>query len=451
MTLRDEIEHRPLLIAALGMAIGIACGLDWRYGWMLLFVLVPLSFARRFIAAATIILGLILSPRGSPPNTQPSFFEGEVVVVSQSVASKDGQRADVRSGSQRFRMYFGDQAIALGDTLRIVGTIRPPNEFSEAYFRNLGLRGWIAPTQIKTIREGPWLWHVARSVRASFGRTIRQYLTPESAAVVDAICFNVDAELAPETYDALSRTGTIHIISTSGLHVMIVATFLAFLLAPLPVPRPVALGLLAILLLIYCGAAGLRPPAVRAASMTMVGYAAYLFRRSPDAPSALAAFMFLELLVSPTSLLDRSFQFSCLIVGGLVLFMRSDSEVLAMHGFWDAVRLSWVASLVSAPLVAFVFGRVAWLSILANLLIAPAITVLTVGALVMWGLGTVAPGMARAAAQFLEGLCGYVLAIVEHLSALGWSVLELPPFSWLWLVVAYAAILWCWRPYVRPA
>ncbi|MBV6458302.1 MAG: hypothetical protein HONBIEJF_01428 [Fimbriimonadaceae bacterium] len=434
------------------MAVGLACSLDIGVSFLLLFVLVPVSGARRQLAAVAIAAGLLLAPRLELPNqSRPTLVATDVVVISQSVATHDGQRADISVAGTRYRMYFGDQDVALGDTLRIVGEVRPPNEFSENYFRDHRLAGWVAPSRIETTRRGPEIWHVARSIRESFTSSIRAYLSEESAALVDAICFNVDADLDLDTYDALSRTGTIHIISTSGLHVLILATFLGWLLAPLPIPRPVALGILCLLLLLYCGAAGLRPPAVRATMMAMIGYSAYLFRRSPDPLSALAAFVILELLVSPTSLLDRSFQFSCVIVAGLILLGRIDDEGIAFRDFRELVQLSWIASLVSAPLVAYVFGRVSWLSIVANLLIAPAITVLTVGALLMWGFGAVSAGLARGVGRFLEGLCQYVVAVVQGLSDLRWSVLELPPFSGLWLVPAFAAILWTWRPYVRPA
>jgi len=452
VTLREQLEHRPLLVAAGGLAVGLGCSFDVGVSFLLLFVLAPISLGRRRLAAISIVVGLLLAPRlESVTTSEPKLLAAEVTVVSQTVATGEGQRADISDGTHRYRMYFGNDDVALGDTLRIVGEVRPPNEFNENYFRDHRLAGWISPSRVQSVNRGPEVWHLARRIRESFSTSIRTNLTEPSAALVDAICFNVDADLDLDTYDALSRTGTIHIISTSGLHVLILATFLGWLLAPLPIPRPVALGILCLLLLLYCGAAGLRPPAVRATMMAMIGYSAYLFRRSPDPLSALAAFVILELLVSPTSLLDRSFQFSCVIVAGLILLGRMDDEVLVFHDLRQAMQLSWIASLVSAPLAAYVFGRVTWLSIVANLLIAPAITVLTVGALLMWGFGAVSAGLARGVGRFLEGLCQYVFSVVEGLSNLRWSVSELPPFSGLWLVPMFALILWTWRPYVRPA
>lgn len=90
-------------------------------------------------------------------------------------------------------------------------------------------------------------------------------MSPEAAALVRSVCFNDDSDLTKSLRANLVDSGTVHIISTSGLHVALLSGILFGLFRKLPIPRWAQIALLAMILLLYVAAAGWRPPRVRRA------------------------------------------------------------------------------------------------------------------------------------------------------------------------------------------
>ena len=98
--------------------------------------------------------------------------------------------------------------------------------------------------------------------------------------------FQLTSGLDSDDWHELRASGTTHIVSTSGLHVLIAGFALLFLLTKSDLPRPLQIVLLLVCLLLYGGAAGLRPPIIRAIVMIGVALSAYLFRKGVDLISA---------------------------------------------------------------------------------------------------------------------------------------------------------------------
>ena len=228
------------------------------------------------------------------------------------------------------------------------------------------------------------------ALRAATGRRIDRIFgvdAPMGRALVIA-----DMSAIPvEQRDRYATAGLVHMLSVSGLHVGIVALALELLASILRLPIAPARVVTLLLLGVYVAAIGAPPPAVRAAVMLGALLVSRVMQR-PTSPWAILALGAAAPLWNPRTALDLGWQLSvagtaALIAGGALSKRvvpqkwRSWKRALATGGV-----VSLVATAVTAPLVAWAFGRVSLLGPVTNLLADPVMALLhplLVGALAL--------------------------------------------------------------------
>jgi competence protein ComEC len=196
------------------------------------------------------------------------------------------------------------------------------------------------------------------------------------------------------------------------------------LLAALALPLLALLGLalrarlLVVLALIaaYVPLAGAGPSIQRAGVMGAAGLVAGLAGRPSSRWYALLLAAGLTLAINPRAAADPGWQLSfAAVVGILALAARVRDALVARRSpaaLAEALALTFSATLGTAPLIAFHFGRVSLASLPANLLAAPAV------APIMW-LGMIAAAigeLAPAVAAPVNALSGYPLAYMGWLA-----------------------------------
>ena len=239
------------------------------------------------------------------------------------------------------------------------------------------------------------------ALRAATGDRIDALFGPD-APVVRALVIADMSAIPAEQRDRFARAGLVHMLSVSGLHVAIIALALELMAGVLRLPpRAARLGTLAILAL-YVAAIGAPPPAVRAAVMLALLLGSRSLQRPTSAWAVLAVGGVVP-LVDPIVVLDLGWQLSvagtvALVAGG-ALARRALPE--RMRGWTRALArgmvVSVVATLVTAPLVAWSFGRIAVLGPLTNLLADPVMGL--VQPLLFVALAIPVPALARVAAD----------------------------------------------------
>jgi competence protein ComEC len=240
----------------------------------------------------------------------------------------------------------------------------------------------------------------------------RKALPAVQASAMNGIVLGASSELPPDLEDDFVRTGTAHILSTSGLHVGMLAAMLIFLLRLCPIPRRLAYLLAIGGLIVFAVMAGCRPAIVRSVIMASIFLLGYVFEREPDLRNTLACAALALLVYDPQNLFDAGFQMSFVTVLTIVLAlprlqgllgrqreippdMRPERKAARYAGnslvgaFW----ISLAAQLGAAPLTAYYFNQGAPIALLANLLIMPLIPFVI-------GLGLLAP-LAGAIAPWL--------------------------------------------------
>lgn len=218
------------------------------------------------------------------------------------------------------------------------------------------------------------------AMRASAGQRIDRIFTTD-APVVRALVIG-DMTLIPAAQrDRFARAGLVHMLSVSGLHVAIIALALELLAGALRLPKPAARIVTIVLLAAYVAGIGAPPPAVRAAVMLGLLIASRTMQR-PTSPWAVLAVGGVAPLVSARTVLDLGWQLS--VAGTIALAAGGSLARRTIPAGWRGARrsisraalVSIVATLVTAPLVAWTFGRVALLGPVTNLVADPVMGLL---------------------------------------------------------------------------
>lgn len=201
------------------------------------------------------------------------------------------------------------------------------------------------------------------------------------APMAKALLIADQHEIPPEMRDRYARAGMVHMLSISGLHVAIVAGAMVLVLQAAHLSRRAASIAGVLLTCGYVAVIGAPAPAVRSAAMLAIVAASNATQRPTSPWAGLAVGAFAPLVV-PGTILDLGYQLSVIGIAGLIV-----SGSLARRFLTDRLdgwRLrvsrelltSIVATIVTAPLIAWYFGRVSLIAPLANLAAGPLIAIL---------------------------------------------------------------------------
>lgn len=399
-------------------------------------------------------IGWLTPSPPSLPFAQEERLRAEIDVLTVPTSAEDRLRflAQTPRGLALVSVP-ADAPAELGARLRVEALFVPLDASSRQ--SALGVTHRLREVKlIDVVEPGSTLSAAGLNVRRSFLTWAEQRLSRDSARLVSAICFNADADLASGQRDALARSGTLHIVSTSGLHVMLLAGFLSVALSWLPIPRPGQLALLGALVLVYIAAAGMEPPAIRAAAMILLMLPAYLLRRQADALSALCLSVLFILLWMPWTLRDVGLHLSFLTMLSLILWgpeVTARSRTL-WGGFVAAWKLSCVAAVASAPLVAYQFGEVSIVAPAGNLVTALLVPALIGLSLLGWLSSQLVPVLGGWVAGLLvEPIAVAVDRWTSWLGGLPFAAVSFPAFPGWLVVLIYTALALLWRPYRRRA
>jgi competence protein ComEC len=221
--------------------------------------------------------------------------------------------------------------------------------------------------------------------RRYFSRRIRLFHSGEAARVLEGMLLGKRAEFPEALRQDAVRAGTWHIFVVSGSHVGIIAFGVMVLLKVFRLKGRVRAGLTVLLLSAYCLLTGASAPVVRATVMSCAFIFCLVVERNPLFLNALCLSGLAILLFDPLQLFSRGFQLSFLsvffifwvypLVNPAVLFEKylSHPPLLSRWGRRLATggAVSFCAWLGTAPLIAYAFGNLSLIGLVANMIVIP--------------------------------------------------------------------------------
>jgi len=356
---------------------------------------------------------------------EPVFKKGRIECTVEPDSLLCRNTAGYPSGRVLLRLYDTsafDPALlpAHGDDITVVGTVQMPappanpGEFDyAAYLRSRGVMlvmNVARVSSINVVRRGNLTWgeRVILPVRRAARAFCEQYVGGEEGDILRALLLGEREYIDPETREAFTRTGTVHILSVSGFHVGLIALVL-FVIVSWIGSRWWQFAIFVALLGLYTVVAGGEAPIVRATVMASAFMLARVAGRISRPLNTLGFAALAILAFAPDQLFDAGFQLSFASVAGIILlyvpawkWTGAHLPVIRRHPplRWSAgmILLSLCTQLFTLPLVLYHFGFVSFIALLTNLPVIP----LTSAAL---GAGT-AGALAALVSETLGAWCG---------------------------------------------
>lgn len=317
-----------------------------------------------------------------------------------------------------------------GDNLILVGNLSRPHNFnagSQSYKDFLGREGIYLIMRISDPRQiicqrgnsGSKLISSLLWLRTKMEAVIQKHLTDLPASILCAMVLGQKRDVPWLVNSSMIRSGTVHILVVSGFNVGIVAFIINLLLKMLRLRRPVRIILVITCLIIYCAITGATNPVVRATVMGVIFLSARIFKREPDIYNSLAIAALSILIINPNQLFDLGFQLSFMSVLAIVYLYPKLEALVHLENFRNKIwrficqgsLVSFSAWLGTLGIIAFNFRIIAPVTVLANILIVPLATIITLCGFTLLLSGLIDPALASMISAVVSLLINLLLNI----------------------------------------
>ncbi len=271
----------------------------------------------------------------------------------------------------------------------------------------------------------------------------------DAGALIPGMVLGDTSKQTAEFKLAMKRSGLTHLVAVSGANFAIVSGFVLWLMQFIFRNRKYRIGATALSLIFFIALVRPSPSVLRAAAMAAVVLFAMSHRRAADSLPALGFAIAAVVIADPWQARDAGFALSVLATGGLLL---AAPKIIALLQRFMPKKLAEslappiAAVLFCAPVLVALSGFLSPMSVIANLLAAPAVAPITV-------LGFIAALIH----PFLPGIAGVLILIIRIPAAFigfvakwsaSFSVLELGKGASGFIAIAVTAFcIWIFRTF----
>ncbi|HIX02504.1 MAG TPA: ComEC family competence protein [Candidatus Odoribacter faecigallinarum] len=420
-----------LLIALMG---GILCNTYFTLpAWCMAGAWVAALSLFRFSRAGTdlCLLAAFFCIGNASPHPTPREYNPESVYLLQARCEEElaGNNYILTANGDRFYLsrFSIDTTYHTGDSLRFYTRILPfryngnPYEFSYAhYMKQQGVFYQLRPvTPPRRTGQSHTLLSYFNEQRAKLLRKTEQ-LTQDSTCVrlINALCLGYRNDMQKDLNELFIKTGTVHLLSVSGLHVGAIYWLLMLFFRRLHLSRWTTLLLVLPLLWGYACLTGMEPAVARAATILSFFAISQTLSRHYNPVNILAASALLTLLFQPSALYSVSFLMSYSAYAGIMLLypylFRLPGKLPKLPSkVYSCCCITLAAQIPTIPICAYYFHTLNANGIIANLVAVPLSTLLLYGA-------TICLILPLAISQYLmpacEMLCKALLSCLQWLS-----------------------------------
>ncbi len=228
---------------------------------------------------------------------------------------------------------------------------------------------WLVADETK-VTGSKKIYEVSGVVRRRLVEVIKKNLPKREADLIAGMVLGIKSGMSNEFYEALRRTGTLHIVVASGSNVALVAGAvvggLAYVLG-----RKIALVVGVMVIWFYGVLSGFDAPILRAGIMGSILLLGQGVGRKFEVWRALVAAVLILVIFSPGILFEVSFQLS---VGAMIGVLLAEKK----KGFKGEILVGWWVFLMVWPMIGWHFSEVQWLGLGVNILVLPLVGEMTI-------------------------------------------------------------------------
>lgn len=397
------------------------------------------------IFASLIIIGdILMLIFGIPWSDSEKYLktlEGKTITLS-GVIVEDPDTSDSKTTYRLSSLILGDNpsddSRAVSGTVYVSGNkkrdLKRGDRITLSGKMNKGFGTFAGTFYRPTIRE------IARGdpdlfleTRDFFADKIREVIPEQESALGLGYLLGVRSSLPDGLDDTLKTVGLTHIIVASGANLSILISFSRKFFGK--VSRTFALGASLFLVVFYVGMVGLSPSMVRAGIVSILSLITWYVGRSFTPGRLLIIVASITLLYNPMYLIDLGWLLSFgSFAGVLILGPRLTKFFYGKNqpGLLGATLLETIsASLLCTPILLYFFGSLSLISLLANLLVLPTISIamalcFATGIFGMLGLSP----FASLLGQFSTWLLSYHLWVINFFGAQTNFLVTIPTEKW---------------------
>ncbi|MBU1862636.1 MAG: ComEC/Rec2 family competence protein [Candidatus Omnitrophica bacterium] len=421
------------LYISLFFASGIICNyylpIPFIYPLLLLFWLIPSLFLycteKRFLIAITsmfFLLGIAYEgvssylPHDNIAQYQPGRYALIGIVDSAVEIRKYSKKKTLTTfvmkvkkgktkstwftvrGNVRVNVYSGTKPVQYGDEIRIWGEMKRPKRATNrgqfdyrAYLKKYDIHMIISAygdtcVRIYSSKKKGGVVREILNVRNKINEKINRHIAYPYNTILSALLIGKRSAIPPSIRDDFVKTGTVHLLAISGLHVSIITAALYYVCTLFGMHRLVRAGVSILFMVVYAVLAGLRFPILRAVLMGSIIIMGIVLDRKKNLINTLFLVFLLLLLLYPESLFLAGFQLSFLSVFSIIILSPAvkelfspNSNTIQQHGLPRRLRhsvhtgyaVSIAIFFTSSVLIIYYFNIFSLISIGANILIVP--------------------------------------------------------------------------------
>ena len=287
----------------------------------------PMCLACLGFMLVLVLLRIAGVPLGTPfsdPKYENKAQQGRKVWIAGTIETYEKKSSNngyvLRGEGSKGKIYLlakrGD--LPVGAAVRVYGTVKKPESprnpgmFDEkTYYEGKGCAFYVISEREEVVNVGRWnLGEALRLERERCCVVLKEMMPEEEAGVLSAMLLGERSELTEETYLAYQQSGLLHLISVSGMHLMLLGMALRRLLMALHLPKTPASLAAAAGMVLYGMFTGSGTATVRAVVMFAVRMGAVAVGRTYDSLSALSLAAILMLAENPSYLEQSGFWLS---------------------------------------------------------------------------------------------------------------------------------------------
>ena len=338
------------------------------------------------------------------------FAQQSYSALVRVIEVKDGDRGyRLRSPARLISSEVEFKEILPGQKIRVQVIVQPSKEGRvAALLINKGSFVILSPPS----RWAKTLDRIRDGLRAASG-------TGDSGALIPGMVLG-DTSLQSATFkNEMRRSGLTHLVAVSGANFAIVSTFILYLMQFVFRKIPLRLGATAVFLIAFIALVRPSPSVLRAAAMAAVLLIAQGTHRGRDSLPALGFAIAAVVVADPWQVRDPGFALSVLATAGLLIaaprlvekFSAAMPKPLAI-----VIATPLAATLFCSPVIVAISGQLSLMSIVANVLAAPAVAPITIVGFVAGLISPALPSLSQLLLWCVKPLAAWVAWIASVIS-----------------------------------
>lgn len=392
------------------------------------------------------------SPYFSPENKR------HYCVIKVKSISGERVKTKMRLSFSESRDGIDCKSLLIGNKITFSGTVYPMGSYNESYkpyYKSqaiyLGAYG-IENFTVSETKYKPLSFYID-ALRDTITENLLHDFDNDVATLLIALITGDKSLMEEGIYDDFKRSGVVHIMAVSGLHLSIWVMFLSLFIDFRGRKGKIMSLLMIIFTLFMLNFAYYTGSVKRAGTMTMLAFAGKFLGKKADSLNSLGFAAICVLLLNPFGVLDISFMLSFLSTLGIIVFGIPLSERI-MKAFKDkketvkklikpfavSFSISVSVSFITLPVVVYYFGGVSLAAPITNMLLLFAGTplILLTG---IYSFLRFVPFMSPVIAVIMKYLSLYMLKITEYIGSFELSYISTDDIHIRSLISAISVII----------